>query len=135
MPNNYYIGGGAQGSFLTPLAAVILLVAIVLICCLPRKSMIVPFLAAGVLLTPDIGLVVMGFHFPALRLLVAAGWLRFALRRDIQVPRMNSLDKAVLFWALCNATFFSILWATTGAVTNRLGFLATTLATTSWFAF
>lgn len=129
MPDNYYFGGGSQVSFLNPLAAVILLVAIVLIYCLPRKSMIVPFLVAGVLLPFNINIVVLGFHFPVLRLLLAAGWLRFALRRDIQAPRMNSLDKAVLFWALCNATFFSILWATMGAVTNRLGFLWTTLGT------
>jgi hypothetical protein len=129
MPDNYYFGGGSQDSFLTPLALVILLVAIVLIYCLPRKSMIVPLLAAGVLLPFGMSIVVLGFHFPALRLLVATGWLRFALRRDIQVPRMNSLDKSVLFWALCSAIFFSILWATMGAVTNRLGFLWTTLGT------
>lgn len=129
MPDNYYFGGGSQDSLLTPLAAVILLSAIILIYCLPRKSMIVPLLVAGVLIPGGLNIVVIGFHFPALRLLVAAGWLRFALRRDLQVPRMNSLDKALLFWALCNAVCFSILWASTGAVTNRLGFLWTTLGT------
>ena len=129
MPDNYYFGGGAQESFLTPLAAVILLVAAALIYCLPRKSMIVPFLAAGVLLPSTINLVVLGLHFPALRLLLAIGWLRFVVRRDIRMPRMNQIDIAVLFWALCNAICFCILWATGGAVANRLGFLWTTLGT------
>ena len=128
MPQNYYFGGGTD-TFLTPLAAVILLVAIVLIVGLPRKWMIVPVVVAGLLLPFDLGILVMGFHFSALRLLVAAGWLRFAVRRDIGVTRVNSLDKAVLAWAFCKAIFFSILWATTSAVTNRLGFLSTTLAT------
>jgi hypothetical protein len=129
MPDNYYFGGGAQASTLTPLAAVILFIAVVLIFYLPRKSMIVPFLAAGVLLSSEISVVVLGFHFPVLRILLATAWLRFALRRDIRPPRMNALDKVFVVWALSNALFFSILWATTGAVTNRLGFLWTTLGT------
>ena len=128
LPDNYYFGGD-QASFLTPLAAIVLLVAIILIIYLPRKSVIVPFLVAGVLLPFGLNIVVLGFHLLAVRLLVAAAWLRFLLRRDIPVPRMNSLDRAFLFWALCNAIFFSLLWASAGAVTNKLGFLWTTLGT------
>jgi hypothetical protein len=129
MPKNYYFGGGSQESFLTPLAAVILLVAIVLICCLPRRSMIVPFLVAGALLPSSISLVVLGFHFPVLRLLLAITWLRIALRQDVRAPRMNSLDRAVLVWSICNAICFSILWASTGAMVNKIGFLWSTLGT------
>jgi hypothetical protein len=129
MPKDYYFGGGTQDSSVAPLAAVILLVAIVLMFCLPRKRIIIPFLAAGVLLPFGLNIVLLGLHFPALRLLVATGFLRFVLRRDIPVPRLNSIDKAFLFWALCNAIAFSILWRSMGAVTNRLGFLWTTLGT------
>ncbi len=129
MPDNYYFGGGAQDTFLTPLAAVILLVCAVLIYCLPRRSMIVPFLVAGVLLPSSITLVVSGFHFPVVRLLLAIAWFRVAVRRDVRAPRMSGLDKAILFWALCNAIFFSLLWASAGAVANKIGFLWTTLGT------
>jgi len=129
MPDNYYFGGGSQDSYLTPLAAVILLIAIVLLFCLHRKSMIVPLFAAGILVPFDISIVVAGLHFPALRLLLAAAWLRLAVRRDFQMFRMNLLDKAVVFWAFCNAVFFILLWRTMGAVTNRVAFLLTTLGT------
>jgi hypothetical protein len=129
LPDNYYFGGGAQDSSIAPLAAAILSLAVILMFCLRRKSIIVPFLVAGVFLPFGINIVVLGFHFPALRVLVAAGWLRFALRRDIPAPRMNAIDKAFLVWALGNAIFFSLLWRTTGAVTNKLGFLWTTLGT------
>ncbi len=127
LPENYYFGGGAHETFITPLAGIILFIAIVLMLWLPRKWVIVPILAAGVLLPFDITFVMFGFHFQALRVLLLAGWLRIAFRRDTQLPRMNSLDKAYLLWAICNAIFFSLLWATTGAVTNRLGFLWTNL--------
>ena len=129
MPQNYYFGGGSQESFFTPMGAAILCLAIILMLVVRRKFLIVPFLTAGVLLPFDINIVVAGFHFPPLRLLLVAGWLRVAFSRDIHVPRMNSLDKAFLLWALCNAIFFSLLWASMGAVNNRLGFLWTTLGT------
>lgn len=129
MPDNYYFGGGASESFITPLAGIILFIAIVLIFGLRRKWLIVPFLAAGVLLPFNIMVVVFGVHFQALRIVLLACWLRILLRRDIQVPRMNLLDKAVLFWALSNAVFFCLLWTAMGAVNNRIGFLGTTLGT------
>jgi hypothetical protein len=129
MPDNYYFGGGSQDSFLTPLAALVLLVAAVLIFCLSRKSMIIPFLVAGVLLPSSITLVVLGLHFPVLRVLLAFGWFRLAFRRDIKVPRLNAFDKVFLFWACSNAICFCLLWGTMGAVTNKLGFLWTTLGT------
>jgi hypothetical protein len=129
MPQNYYYGGGAQDTFVTPLAAVILCLAIVLIFRLRRKLAIVPFLVAGVLLPFDVTIVVSGFHFQALRLLLLAAWLRIVLRRDIPMPRLNPLDKAVLFWTICNAIFFIILDPIMGAVNNRIGFLLTNLGT------
>jgi hypothetical protein len=129
MPDNYYFGGGSQDSFLTPLAALILLVSVVLIFCLPRKSMIILFLVTGVLLPSSVTLVVLGLHFPVLRVLLAIGWFRIAFRRDIKVTRLNAIDKAFLLWACSDAICFCLLWGTMGAVTNRLGFLWTTLGT------
>jgi hypothetical protein len=43
------------------------------------------------------------------------------------MPRLQILDKLVLCWAFSNAITFCILWGGMGAVTNRLGFLWTTL--------
>ena len=127
MPKNYYFGGGSQESFLTPWAAAVLCLAIVLIFLAPRRSVIIPLVTASVLLPFDIIIVVLGFHLFALRILLLAGCLRLALRGDFHTPRMNSIDKTVLLWALCNAIVFSILWGTMGAVNNRLGFLWTNL--------
>lgn len=129
MPQNYYYGGGSQDSFVTPLAGVMLCIAILLIFCLRRKLVVVPFLIAGVLLPFDVTIVVSGFHFQALRILLLAGWLRILVRRDIPIPRMNLVDSAVLFWTICNLTFFILLTPIMSAVNNRLGFLLTNLGT------
>jgi len=126
MPENYYFGGGGD-TFITPLSLAGLLLAIFLVLWLPRRYVLVPVLAAGILLPFGITIVVAGLHFQALRLLLAAAWLRFAARRDLKFPRLNSVDKLFLLWAFSNAITFSILWGTLGALTNRLGFLWSTL--------
>src|SRR5580692_7092058 len=98
MPENYYFGGGGD-SFITPLSLVGLLLAICLTLWLPRRYVLAPVLAAGLLLPFGITIVVAGLHFQALRLLLAAAWLRFAVRRDLKFPRMNVVDKVFLLWA------------------------------------
>src|ERR1022692_2021067 len=115
MPDNYYFGGGVGDSFVTPLSLVALLLAIFLILWLPRRYVLVPLLAAGILMPFGISVVVFGLHFPALRLILAAGWLRFVVRRDLKFPRLNSIDKVFLFWALSNAITFTVLWRDLGA--------------------
>jgi len=100
-----------------------LIVAIVLIFLFPRKRVMVPLLAACLLVPFGTNLVAFGLHFPTLRLLILAGWVRLALRREMAIPKLNSIDKAFLVWALSTAIAFSVLWASMGAVTNRLAFL------------
>jgi hypothetical protein len=126
MPENYYVAGGGDTS-VTLLALVLLLLAIVLVFSLRRKYMIIPLLVGGLLVPFEAVVVIAGFHFPALRLLLSAAWLRILLRRDVRVPRLNSIDKAFLVWALGSALFFCVLWGTVSSVTNRFGFLWTTL--------
>lgn len=126
MPTNYYFGAGGE-TFITPLSIGILLVAAILILVLPRRYAVVPLLAAGVLLTQRQDIIAFGLHFPIFRILILIGWSRCLIRREFFPSRMNSLDKVVLSWALCNAVAFSLLWGELGAVANRLGFLWTNL--------
>ena len=123
MPDNYHFGGGSASSVITPLALVALIGAIFLIFLFPRRRVMVPLLAACLLIPFGTNLVGLGLHFPTLRLLILAGWLRLALRREMAIPKLNSIDKAFLVWALSTAIAFSILWGSMGALTNRLAFL------------
>jgi hypothetical protein len=125
MPDNYYFGAGGE-TFITPLAIGILLVATVFIFALPRKYVVVPLLIAGLLLPQNLNLIVFSLHFTIYRILLFVGWARCLMRHEF-VGRLNALDKAVLFWAVCNAVTFSLLWRQLGAVNNRLGYLYSTL--------
>jgi len=127
MPENLYFGGGGN-TYLTPLALVFLVCGVLLICALPRKYVIVPLVVAGLLLPIPVTVVVGGFHFNAIRVLLLAGWLRIVARREVRFGRINSLDKIVLGWALCGSVMFCLLWGW-AAVSNRLGLLYTTLGT------
>ncbi len=123
MPQNYHFGGGSDSSVVTPLALVGLILSIFLIFSLPRRRVIVPLLAACLLIPFGINIVAFGLHFPTLRLLLLAAWVRFVARREVAIPRLNSIDKAFLVWALSTAVAFSLLWGSMGAVTNRIAFL------------
>jgi hypothetical protein len=123
MPENYYFGGGAGDSVVTPFALGGLVLAIFLILWLPRRHVIVPLLAGCLLLPFGITIVAFGLHLYALRLLLIAGWLRFAIGRDFTFPRFNSIDKWFLLCTLSNAVAFGILWGSLSAVTNRVAFL------------
>jgi len=90
---------------MNPLVALWLLVAIVLILALPRGKAITPFLLA--FFTIPIGQVVVlgGFHFTALRVLILAG-----LARRMTLPKstlegkypggFNAIDWAVVLWSV-----------------------------------
>lgn len=128
LPGNYYFGGGG-GTFGTPLAIVVLTLAIFLILALPRKYVCVPFLIAGLLIPQNVGLVVATLHFNAGRLLVLAGWTRILARGERYRDRFNSLDKVILAGVLLNSVAYSLVWREVGAIINRSGFLLTELGT------
>ena len=104
-PVNFRFGGGAADSLLNPLVAVWLLIAIIWIFAVPRAKSITPFLLA--FFTIPIGQVILigGFHFTALRILILAGLVRRAFfpggRRNGKFPGgINGIDWVVILWAV-----------------------------------
>ena len=126
LPENYYFRGGGDTAT-TPFGLCVLCAAIILILVLPRRYVVLSFLAAGLLLPFQLNVVVFSLNFMTYRLLLLAGWLRYLVRRDFVVPEWNMLDRVVLLWALANATAYVLLWGEAGAVINKLGFLYNTL--------
>ncbi len=125
-PAHLAFGGGATETMIHPLVAVYLLIATVLMLTLPRGKAIAPFLLA--FFTIPLGQVVIlgGFHFTALRILILAGLVRRASSRDSppvdRYPRgFNNVDWVVVLWSVSNVIAFCLLWAEMGAFIKSLG--------------
>lgn len=122
LPQNYYFGGGGE-TFATPLAICTLLLVIFLLVVVRRKH-ILPVFLTGVMLMPwGVNFAIAGINFPVLRVFVGVTLLRMFLKGEAKFGKFLTFDKVFVAWAFSNAIAFSVLWATMGAVVNRLGFL------------
>jgi len=90
---------------------------------LPRRFAPIPLLVLACFVAPAQRLVVLGFDFNLLRLMVVIGWTRLILRREWWPFSVNRLDGIVTLWALSGAIVFTFTHGTMDAVVNRLGFL------------
>lgn len=80
-------------------ALIFLLISIALLLILPRRWAPLPFLVGACYMTYGQGIVLGSFHFTIIRLLVAAGIVRVALRGERMAGGMNSLDWLMIAWA------------------------------------
>jgi hypothetical protein len=129
-PAHFSFGGGAAHSVFSPLVGLVILIASLLICILPRKYILVPFLAAGILVPMDQVIVIGGLHFYMLRVLILFGWIRLLSiklsSKDIVFSGgMNALDKALILSTAIASVNFLLLWQQVDALINQLGTLYT----------
>ncbi len=128
--NNYSrkFGGGAAETTVLPFTLLILALAFVLILFLPRKYSVIPLFVASILI-PGGQVIVLGpFHFMVFRILTLFGWVRLFQSGALANHRawgfrFNSLDKAIILWAVAAALSFVLLYGEMQAFVNRLGFL------------
>jgi hypothetical protein len=131
VPENLRFGGGATESVIHPLVAVYLLIAIILIFVLPRGKAITPFLIAFFTIPIGQVLVLGGFHFTVLRILILAGLarrLRFGKSSVGKYPGgFNALDWMVVLWSVSAVIAFWLEFMERQAFVNGLGNLLDTL--------
>jgi hypothetical protein len=85
---------------INPFAFTFMLLMGLLIITLPRKFVITPFIICTLFMTMGQRLIIMDFNFTILRILLAIGWLRVIIRRDIIPVNLNILDKVIIWWGL-----------------------------------
>jgi hypothetical protein len=126
-------GGGVASSVINPIILLAVLLAGALILCLPRHKVVVPFLAAAILIPTDQVLVAGSLHFPMLRILILFGFARLMQLRGSSNGGLaggwNRLDKAVVLLAVFTAIDWILLWQQTATVVFQLGELYTTFGT------
>ena len=114
--------------YVHPLVLCAVLVAGALILLLPRKHVIVPLLAAGLLIPFDQVVLIGPLHWTMLRVLVLLGWVRvlaamLSPRQRLLNSGLNAVDKALLLWAGISAFNIVLLWHSSVALINQLGAL------------
>jgi len=125
-PENLRFGGGAADTLLHPLVAVGMVLAIILILCLPRKYAVAPLLLSIFTIPIAQVVVLAGIHFTVLRILILAGLVRWAVSRRPSTGGMfiggfNSIDRVVALWTVLATIVFSLQWMQTQAVIKSLG--------------
>jgi hypothetical protein len=127
-PLNLRFGGGSADSIISPIVAVILAIAIVLILILPRKWVIAPFLIAFFSIPIDEVLVVGGVHFTALRILILVMLARrLTFSRNEKYPGgINSIDWFVILWSISAAIAFFLEFPGKPALIQGFGDLVDT---------
>jgi hypothetical protein len=127
---NIKFGGGVSATILNPYVLVLILIAGILICVLPRNKAVVPFLVAALLIPTDQVLLIGPAHFPMLRILGLFGFIRIfkdkaVSKKPIFTGGFNKMDRAVILLTVFTAVNGIILFQQSGAVINQLGNLYT----------
>jgi hypothetical protein len=109
-PEHIRFGGGSADTLLHPLVAVVMVLAIILILCLPRRSVIAPLLLALFFIPKGQVIVAAGLHFNVYRIIILAGLTRWAvsMRSSRLTGGFNSLDRVVTLCALSLMITFSL---------------------------
>jgi hypothetical protein len=122
-PGNLRFGGGASDTLLHPVVALALLVAIILVFCLPRKRVIVPLLLMMFLIPRGQVVVLAGTHFTIARILIVTGLVRWAFsgQSGRLVGGFNRIDRTFTLLSLCYMAVFSLQWMQSQALIKSLG--------------
>ncbi|HZH84709.1 MAG TPA: hypothetical protein VFD87_16300 [Phototrophicaceae bacterium] len=126
IPQNLRFGGGVADTVFNPAVALIVIVAGALICFLPRRKAIVPFLLTSLLLPGDQILVVGGLHFTLLRILLLFGMIRIFVIKgpgkwDVFSGGLNAVDKSLILLSIVTAVAGTLLFQNTQAFIFELG--------------
>jgi hypothetical protein len=132
VPDNLRYGGGAAGSVLHPVVALLLIITALLMWALPQRKVIIPFLLTAILIPEDQVLVIAGVHFPLLRILLFFGMVRIFLLKGngdwkIFSGGMNKIDKSFILLSLTTAVAGVLLFQNTQALIYQLGGLFSAL--------
>jgi hypothetical protein len=123
-PENIRFGGGSELTILHPFVAVAMVIAIVLILCLSRKSAIWPLLLALFLIPKGQVIVVAGIHLNVYRLIILAGLARWIVSRrsSPKVDGSRFLDHVCIALFLSVFVVNSLLYGLQGqAVIKNIG--------------
>jgi len=110
-------------SFVTPLGLGFTVLMGVLLLFLPRRYALVPVVILTCYMPMAERIIVLGLHFPMIRVLLLFGVTRVLIRRECRGMQWNPIDKAMAWYTLAAIVMHVLLWQTWAEFINRLGFV------------
>jgi hypothetical protein len=132
-PAHIRFGGGATETLLNPLVAIWMVLAVVLILFLPRRSVITCFLISCLCIPVAQVVVLAGMHFTVLRILIIAGLVRRSMERKSSpkggkfVGGFNKMDQVIVLWAISAEVVLTLQWMQMQSLIHNLGDLVDSL--------
>ena len=118
---------GADGeTSVHPVVLIATIVAIILMFVVPRKWVVAPLLFLSIMSPLGQRVMVGSFHFQIFRILVIFAWIRLLIERfgiegQASRIRINSVDKAVIFYTLTCVFCYTLLWQSSAAFFDEVG--------------
>jgi hypothetical protein len=88
---------------------------------LPRRYAVIPILMLVCYMTMGTNLVVGGFNFTMLRVLLVFGCVRMLVRREFRGLKLNRIDWAIVAFVISGIVAYTLLWQSYDAFKNKLG--------------
>jgi len=89
---------------------------------LPRKWALGPLFLGFFLLPVSESLVVVGINLPTTRILILIGLLGLTFKSPSRAFKLNKIDKVVISWVVAAVMAHSLLWGSSAALINRMGY-------------
>jgi hypothetical protein len=102
---------------------------------LPRRFAFVPMILSACYMTLGQQFVIASLHFPIIRILILFGLVRLFVRGEHFLIKLNTIDKAIIWWVITSIVIYIVLWQTSGAFINRLGFAYNAIGIYFFFRF
>lgn len=98
-----------------------LLILSFLILLVKRNRMIIPIIIGSCYITAAQQIVIAGFNFSVLRIIILAGWIRIMISKEYRFLKLQKLDKVIIAWVISRSIIYIIQNPYFGAVVYRLG--------------
>jgi hypothetical protein len=110
-----------QITVLSPMGLAFVVLMAGLLLALPRRLALLPITLTTCYMTFGQQIVAGGLHFTMLRVLVLVACVRVMVRGEFRRLQWLRLDTMMVAWVLAGVVTYTILWASTDALVNRLG--------------
>lgn len=114
-------------SSITPIGLFFIGTMAVLALFLPKKYLLVPVLITACYMTSEQAIVIFGYHFYMLRIIIAVSWIVIIIKGYIFIPKINLIDKFIIAWVVSSVLLHILLVGTSEAFINRMGFAYNTI--------